>query len=318
MSQLGIHFASSPRHDGFKAYLKQAADAGSPFAVVFALDQNIQPDIDAVSPQTVTVFRHQHRPNPNKDGLDDAPLGQGDPYTVGVQWFMQSERVFKLNQGFSFYSCTNELNPKTSDDHQWAAAYWLAQMQTADMLGRSIVWGNFSPGNPEPEDWITYYRECLLYSAQYGHVLGLHEYGLGYGSLRASADHGLALRYRTVYDTVLSMGLMCPQLLVSECGSGSYVAARDLEDVKWYDSQLMADKRSGVPLIGAALYQWGGNEAGEFAALMPALAQYVAGHPTIISEMVPFNGVIHRQYMAELSEYVTTRGGQVTAFASEA
>lgn len=311
MSLLGIHFASAPRHDGLARYLQQAATAGSPFAVIVALDQNIQPDVVTYSPHTQTVFRHQVRKK--DDGLDDAPLGMDVPELAATNWYQQSETIFRLNPGFTFYACTNELNPKTHADHVWANRYWLKQMQLATAAGRRLVWGNWSAGNPEPDEWV-YYADCVRYAVANDHALGLHEYGLEYGSLQASAAHGLALRYREAYRIFHAAGWGLPWLMITECAPGSYVnnSAVDLADVKWYDSELMRDRRTGLPIVGAALYQWGGAEADKFAAVMPQLTTYVASVPQTRPETISFSGILHRQYAAELRAYVTERGGQVT------
>ena len=315
MSKIGIHFSGAARHDGFKDYLKQAADAGSPFAAVFSVDQNIVPDVLAVSPKTFTVFRHQM---PHKDGArDDAVLGQGEPYAVGVGWFSQAAKTFVKNPGFSAYCCTNELNPNNPAHHKWAAAYWLGMMNAATDAGYTIVWGNFSAGCPNLFDWAAYYGDCLRFAAQHGHILGLHEYGLDRGAMRNAAPH-LTLRYYDAYLAIVAAGLPCPQIIISECAPGSNVD-KDLRslllDLEWYDAALMNDAAAGVPIIGACLYQWGGDEAKPFADAMPVITAHVIGHPDNEPEpeIVTVSVKIHRQYVDELTAWAAIRGGTVTA-----
>ncbi len=314
MSKIGIHFSGAARHDNFKNYLKVAADAGSPFAAVFTVDQNILPDIREVSPQTFSVFRHQMRVK--DEGRDDAVLGQGDAYAVGLGWFSQCVKTFAKNPGFGAYSCTNELNPNNPDHHQWAARYWLGQMHAATKAGYTIVWGNFSAGCPEPDDWSTHYADCLRFSAANGHILGLHEYGLDSGAMRNASPYR-TLRYRSAYQAIVGAGLSCPQIIISECAPGSNVD-NDLASLKldldWYDTALMNDAANGIPLIGACLYQWGGDEAQPFSEAMPTITAHVINHPdNVMPEMVSVTVNIHKQYVTELTAFVNERGGTVTA-----
>lgn len=314
MSKIGIHFSAAPRHDRFGDYLAQAAQAGSPFAAVMALDQNIMPDILRVSPQTIGVFRHQIK-NARGEGQDDAVLGVGDGRLRGRQWIMACEPVFAQNPDFPLYSATNELNAKNPDHHRWAAAYYLGQMERADENNIKLVWGNFSTGEPDYPDWLLYYADCVSHAARFGHVLGLHEYGLDLGAMR-HAEPDRTLRYRKVYQAIVGAGLSCPQLLISECAPGSNVDS-DLAslkaDLEWYDAALMSDAAAGIPVLGACLYQWGSDEAALFAKAMPVITQHVKTHPSPpqTPDDVHFSGTIAGRYWADLAAWVSTRDGVV-------
>ena len=311
MSKIGIHFSGAARHDGFKDYLRQAAQSGSPFAAVFSADQNIVPDVLEVSPATFTVFRHQL---PHRDGArDDAVLGQGNPYAVGLGWFSQAAKTFIKNPGFGAYSCTNELNPNNPANHRWAALYWLGQMQAATDAGYTIVWGNFSAGCPDLDDWATYYGDCLRFSVQHKHILGLHEYGLKYGAMREAAPY-LTRRYRFVHQAIVTAGLPCPRIIISECAPGSNVD-RDLvslaADLKWYDAVIAADIAEGIPIIGACLYQWGGDEGPLFAKAMPVITAHVIETPDDVAqgESVNLSVNIPAAHVDALLAFVSEHGG---------
>lgn len=314
MSRLGIHISAAPRHDGFGAYLAQAARAGSPFAAVMSLDQNIMPDIRRESPQTVGIFRHQIK-DQHGEGQDDAVLGVGDGYLRGRQWLTACEPVFARNPDFPLYSATNELNAKNPDHHRWAAAYYLGQMERADENNIKLVWGNFSTGEPDYPDWLMYYADCLRHSARFGHVLGLHEYGLDFGAMRHAAPDQ-TLRYRKMYQAIVDAGLPCPQILISECGPGSHVDADLVSlrlDLEWYDAALMSDAAAGLPLIGACLYQWGSDEAALFAKAMPTITQHVATHPSPqpTPDDVHFSGTIAGRHWPDLASWVSIHEGVV-------
>lgn len=311
MSLAGLHYSFAAKHPNFGQYLSDCYNAGSPVPVIFSVMQNVAADVLKYSPTTVTVFRYQ---SSKGMGPDDWTLGQGDPIVAGQKWLNQAAAIFALNSSHTYYSATNELNPKDEAAHHWASAYWLSQMQRADELGYKIVWGNFSTGEPDYGYWLLY-APCIKYAVQHGHVLGLHEYGLDNGSMRNAAvvrEGNTVLRYQKVYDLFKQNNWGWPKLIISECAPGSYLqSSNDLADVEWYDRQLTLDRFAGLPIIGAAFYQWGGDEAAYFAPLASRFFEYIRTHPNRDQSSVNFNGTINHQYVSELAVYITERGGWV-------
>ena len=109
-----------------------------------------------------------------------------------------------------------------------------------------------------------------------GHILLLHEYGFNFVTLKNSAPY-LALRYRHAY-RLLAQYNADPPLVISEASAGVGFAGLApqlwLQDVKWYDAELMKDRA----VIGCCLYQLGGSE--NFVSLVPQLADYISQTPT--------------------------------------
>lgn len=133
-----------------------------------------------------------------------------------------------------------------------------------------------------------------------GHVLTLHQYGLHYGSLMASAPY-LALRHRrdvaflAQYDAV-------PLILINECGWGvggiPKNAQQWLADLRAYDAALMADRA----VIGACVYQLGGAE--NIVNGLTALGDYIAATPTPMEQVgqtihITLNGVEQFEHVTE-------------------
>lgn len=281
---VGIHY-SSGKHDGAQAYYKACADAGSPLALVTSLlEGGVAIDVEKNSPKTWTIYRW----TPPADGNDDPPIS-GDPIAVARERYAQAEINFRLNPGFDFYACTNELNPAKNDAgaNTWAAAYYLELMKQSDAHGRKFVWGNFSAGCPDYPDWV-FYGDAIKFATNNGHPLGLHEYGLQYGAMRNAVAGELVLRYRKVYDIFRENDWGWPLLAITECGPGSAVddPAVALEDAKWYNDRLSEDFERGITILGASFYNWGGAEAVPFARFMPLLVKWLTTptpQPTVVT-----------------------------------
>lgn len=308
MSLAGIHFSFSPKHNNFSGYLASCHNAGSPLALVFSVNQDVATDIRKHSPSTLAVFRYKDTSSNKNGNGDDWPVGQGDPTVAGRSQMDKAYAKFRLNSLHDFFSATNELNPSNEQHHHWAAAYYLSQMQRANELGIKVVWGNFSAGTPDYNEW-PYYDNCVRFSAEHGHVLGLHEYGLQYGAMRHAPDD-LVLRYRKVYASFKQRGLPWTKLIISECGPGGYISGRDLEDVVWYDEQLTADRLAGLPILGCAFYQWGMDEAAQFVDLAPRFFEYVKTHPTPVPspDWVTFDGRVPVANKAEFAQQAARLG----------
>jgi hypothetical protein len=171
---------------------------------------------------------------------------------------------------------------------------------------RSVI-GNFSAGQPPLEDW-PHFRPALESAREHGGYLGLHEYSAPVMQFGTEGDEGwLTLRYRKVYrQQLIPAGLDLP-LVITECGidgtvggsrpgphgqgwqhfvkywaelgMGTDGAGNYVEQLAWYDSELMKDDY----VVGAAIFainttsDWQTYDIlGEAAAI---LEQYLAVHP---------------------------------------
>lgn len=109
-----------------------------------------------------------------------------------------------------------------------------------------------------------------------GGVLTLHQYGLHYGALMASAPY-LALRHRRDAAFLRASDAL-PRIVINEAGPGVGGIEPDiprwLSDLSAYDAELMRDQY----VIGAAVYQLGGAE--NIVAGLSNLAGYIASTPT--------------------------------------
>lgn len=171
---------------------------------------------------------------------------------------------------------------------------------------RSVI-GNFSAGQPPLEDW-PHFRPALESAREHGGYLGLHEYSAPVMQFGTEGDEGwLTLRYRKVYrQQLIPAGLDLP-LVITECGidgtvggsrpgpdgqgwqhfvrywaelgMGTDGAGNYIEQLAWYDSELMKDDY----VVGAAIFainttkDWQTYDIlGEAAAI---LERYLAVHP---------------------------------------
>jgi hypothetical protein len=312
MSKLGVHVASGNR-GGFGDFLKQCAEAGSPVPVIFAVDQNVWPDVQQFSPETIVIFRHQPR-DADGSGLD-APGGMyhTDPITTARAWMNLLMPKWRLNPAH-YYAPINEQDAGILEHYAWLDTFTQECLRVADANGFKLALYAFSSGNPRDDvvgpdgqpivggSTLEQKWEKLLPSMRYakanGHILLLHEYGFNSpavvddqgrviaprGTLRASAPN-LALRYRRSYRYLFQFNAD-PPLVISEAsaGAGGFAGMGPdvwLADAKWYDSELMRDR----VVLGCCLYQVGGAE--NIRDIFPALGSYIASTPTPLAASGP-------------------------------
>lgn len=318
MSKLGLHVTNGNRR-GFGECLLRAAQAGSPYAVIQAVDQDVWPDVKRFSPDTIVIYRTQSDAlnKPIGDGPPD--MYTGDPVQSARRRMGQCMPNWRRNRAH-YYAPINEQDGGPASDMDWLNAFLVECVVIAQNNGFKLAGPNCSAGNPRDDSPLlnmsyTLFRhrapqvfqrlalgrsaamtaqatngiiapgsaedrwQRLLPAMQAfkagGHLLTLHEYGLQFETLQASAPY-LATRYRRVSAFLKPRNAM-PVTVINECGLGvggfSNVNTW-LADLAWYDGQLMAD----AIILGAAVYQLGGDE--NIVNGLQKLTDYVAAHPT--------------------------------------
>ncbi len=286
MSKVGFHTSAGSRR-GLGDCLRQCAEAGNPLPVIFSVDQDIWPDLERFSPQTVYIFRTQKSLRNEVIGDGPGSMYTGDPVKTAHDWLKEMMPVWALNRAH-YYAPLNEQDPAQLEGFTWLDAFMRECLNIAEANGYKLALYAFSGGNPkdvlQPASGRPFTRDdawrALIPSLQQakanGHILLLHEYGLDSGTLKNSAPY-LALRYRHAY-RLLAQFNADPPLVISEASAGVGFAGIApslwLDDVKWYDSEIMKDRA----VIGCCLYQLGGAE--NFVSLMPKLADYISQTPT--------------------------------------
>ncbi|CAG0926343.1 hypothetical protein TFLX_00018 [Thermoflexales bacterium] len=286
MSKIGFHI-SAGNHRGLSEALKKCAAAGNPLPVIFSVDQNIWLDIEQHSPTTVYIFRTQRNVRGKTIGDGPGSMYAGDPIKTARDWMAEMMPVWANNKAH-YYAPLNEQDPAQIEGFTWLNAFTLECLNIAEANGYQLALYAFSGGNPKdvltpaagrPFTRDDAWRELipsLQRAKANGHILLLHEYGFSFGELRYSQPW-LALRYRHAYRH-LAQHNADARLVISEAsanaGFGMMDTAQWLNDVKWYDSEIMKD---GV-VIGCCLYQLGGDE--NFVKMVPQLADYISQTPT--------------------------------------
>ncbi len=288
MSKLGFHISSGNRR-GLGDCLQQSANAGNPVSVIFTVEQDIWPDLQQFSPQTVLIYRTQH--NLQNVTIGDGPgsMYSSDPATTAHDWMNEMMPMWAKNKAH-YYAPLNEQDPATLEAFQWINAFTIECMNIAEANGYKLALYAFSAGNPKDvlhptvgapftrnQAWLQLIPSLQKAKAN-GHILLLHEYGLSLGTLRQSAPF-LALRYRHAY-RLLAQYNADPPLVISETSAGIGYA-KDigddiwLNDLQWYDSEIMKDRA----IIGCCMYQLGGAE--NYFQLMPQLTEYIHKTPSL-------------------------------------
>ncbi len=278
MSKLGFH-RSHGDATGLAEVLQRCHAAGSPVALIVAVDQDVWPDVDRYSPLTNVIYRTQ--PIIKHEGRDN-PIDQyaAPPVECAQRWYSFVRPKWLLNRAH-YYLPTNERNPNSPAQHEWCDVFDLEMMRLAEADGLKLALHGDSAGTPEIADW-QHYQLSLAWASAHGHILALHEYGLEHGTLKNSQPF-LALRYRSVHERVRSFAPNL-RIAITEASAGSGYDGKTgewLADAQWYDSEAMRDPY----LIGVALYNLGGAE--NFSRLLPQLGDYIASHATPTYEPPP-------------------------------
>ena len=280
MSKFGAHI-SIGRRDGFGAALQQCHDAGSPVSVLFALDQNVMPDVIAHSPSTKLIFRTQIGGDPNPPNI-----WQGEPVVAADNWYNYRKPTW-LHNPAHYYCASNEPDPGTLTQFAWLNKFEFHLMHRANADGLKLAIGAHSTGTPSDDGGVSRYQRwnelvpSLQYAKAHGHILLLHEYGFD-TILPQSAPHH-ALRFRDALDYLAPLSAD-PQVVISECSDFngySGEGASWLNGVEWYDQQVISDPR----VLGFCGYQLGGAE--NWYSLISQWADWVSAHPTPVIEPPP-------------------------------
>lgn len=310
MSKLGVHVSAGNRR-GFGQFLQYCADAGNPVPVLFAVDQDVWPDILKFSPTTLVIYRHQPKDNQGC-GLDGpTDIYKGDPISSARAWMARITGNWRMNRAH-YYAPLNEQDPPTLAAFAWLNTFMFECMVVAESAGLKLALYAFSAGNPktlldEAGNAIATPEQCWLelvpslkHAKQNGHILILHEYGFDSPAtadapattLRASEPH-LALRYRAAYRYLHQFGAT-PKVVIGEASAGvgakpawdSITRQQWLADLAWYDAELMRD----AAVLGCCAYQAGGDE--DLSEMFTAMAGYIGRTPTPAPEADPVVGVV--------------------------
>jgi uncharacterized protein YkwD len=299
-SKLGV-FISAGNRRGFGDFLQTIANAGKHLAIVAVLDQDVGPDLQRFGHgQTLVVGRTQRDSTgqPIEDCID--PQGTNGSYALDPQqaaqaYFDRVKPVWAANSSVKVWQPLNECDSYLD----WQSNFYIALMKLAEGAGYRLALYGSSAGNPRDLVSARQMIPALQYAKKHGHYLALHEYGFSSpelrdaqgnliapaGTLRASAP-SLALRYRSLYKNVLIPKNADAPLLLTEVGPGvggiiGLSMEQWLDDLSWYDSELMKDNY----VVGAAIYQLGGAE--DIVSALPALGGYIASSLVQIPTSTP-------------------------------
>jgi hypothetical protein len=256
--------------------------------VIFSVGQSMWDELQQLSPQTVFIFRTQTDVHQNEIGDGPGSMYTGDPIQTARDWMALMLPMWALNKAH-YYAPLNEQDPADLAGFAWLNTFTIECMKIAEASGYKLALYAFSAGNPknlmkpDTEEVISTQQECwaelipsLKMAKANGHILLLHEYGLGFGTLKASAPYH-ALRYRAVYEQ-LHANNADPLLVISEASMGVGFGGNDqtvfMKDAEWYDKELCKDWW----VIGCCLYQLGGDE--NLMDLLPKLSDYISITPT--------------------------------------
>ena len=290
MSKIGVHSVLGPK-TGFGNFLRKIRDAGQTLAVVKCVD-DFGPAQEAkqVNPTTLTVGRLntlRDAEGQNIDAQGFEPLKPDGTYVDArkvAEWYYSLARPkWQAHPFIDVWETFNEL----SSYWDWQSDFYIAMMDLADVDGFKLAHYACSTGNPPNAAAARQMLPCLKEAKKRGHYLALHEYGgVGLNILTLRGTQPLhALRHRALYQTILIPNQADPKLIISECGQdgGAVFAGTEtfIEDFAWYDSEVMKDEH----VVGVCAWTLGNWAGANFQEALPALADYIISHPTLMSPL---------------------------------
>lgn len=315
--KLSVHVGSKPT--GLQDFERIANPA-----VIYSLNNTVTP----VNSNTLVIRRVQ---NGVWGRLPDAmgqpgyfkPVSQGgiDPVSAARHemtgktiYVPKRDRLNLLDYwrlGYAdYYAPYNEPVLGESIDHidkaKWLNDYTCEALLIAGAVDLSLSIFSFASGNPHPET-LPYLREAVELCYHLNGVIDLHEYGIE-GPLMSSPSSGALgyRRFRQAFD-------VCPPIVISEASSGNGYDT-GLSGQAWandmiaYAHELECDDY----VLGACAFQLdqGAESHIDYNTLM--LYANAARDLVVEPDMFTASVTMHTQYRAELTAYVTERGGTVT------
>lgn len=313
--KLSVHVGNRPT--GLQDFERTATPA-----VIYCLNNTIEP----VSPHTITIRRIQNDVwgrLPDAMSVTDYFL-HVDP-VAAARHELTEKTIYVPKRGrlnlldywrlgyADYYAPYNEPVLGESVDHilkaRWLNDYTCEALEIAHNNGLKLCVGSFATGNPHPDTWGAL-TSMVAMCAAYGGLIDLHEYGVE-GPLMSSPSSG-ALRYRAFHDHFL----VCPDIVISEFWWGNGFESSGNSVLQINDALAYAVELERDPyVVGACAFQLdqGAESDIPYRVLMDyaTAARDLVVTPPPPVEMLHFGGVVHRQYKAELNQYLAERGGRI-------
>jgi hypothetical protein len=282
-SKIGLHVVGGP-HEGLDEFLLRCALAEHPVALVKCVD-----DFEAAfkakrySNKTLTIGRVNAAWLSRKDEVDlqaweppqftpQAEFHYTTAQEAAEKYYELVKPIWKLNPVIDVWETFNEF----SWHWDWQADFYLRLMDLAEADGYRLGMWSPSAGNPPAEFYPEIARTCRRAKQHGNHILCVHEYSLD--GLLKEAPPDLVTRYRQLYRYLEQEDVVIP-LVISEAGENGGGGFTGVEvfvnDFAWYDRQLSRDSY----VIGCAAWTLGDWSGANFAAALPALADYITGRP---------------------------------------
>lgn len=291
VSKIGIH-SCGPRRRGFGPFLQTIKDAGRRVSVVKCRDDSgAAHEAKQYWPDVLTIGAFTQ--------FDKPPLSEAQ--------YQKLVKLAKLNPWCDYFEVFNEENGQYAAQ----ADTYIRLMPRMAADGLRLAMFSCASGTPPMPDedggaaYAEIARACkYAVDNHFDAVLCVHEYVSSGGTIG---------RYVNLADYLIERGAMLP-IVISEWGFETHPGDTQLmAAVNAYDPTYMIDSW----VEGCATWTLGGGGwgASNYENALPRLAQYIAAVPPVIvvpPEMVTVSVTIHRQYLAELTALVETRGGKVT------
>ncbi len=327
MSKVGFHKIIGPSN-GYGDALKRCALAGQPVRVIKCVDdfsgatEAKQESQDTITVGRLNKARDEHGAKFDLSGMDGRAVAAGSPSNINIsmvradaEWYYSIVKpVWDINSQIDYWECFNEW----SFHWEYQALFYIEMMDIVERDRYKLALFGCSVGNP-PEHTYPAIAQATARAREFGgHVLSLHEYGLGsitntqaltlkgvplahalvtqhniQSVLTQARAAGkdllsiptlkgtqpfLALRYRTLHKYLKDNQAEC-DIIITECGQAGGFDFIGTQPLVDDLAWYDSEMQKDSYLLGATQFTLGKWFQSNFQDALPALADYIIANP---------------------------------------
>ena len=209
-----------------------------------------------------------------------------------------------------YYAPYNEPVLGESIDHiekaKWLNDYTCEALRIAHDEGLSLSIFSFASGNPHP-DTLPYLRDAVELCYHYNGIIDLHEYGIN-GALMGSPSSGACgyRSFRRAFD-------VCPPIVISEASAGNGYDT-GLRGQAWVNDMIAyaVELERDDYVLGVCAFQLDQGAESHIDTSTLMLYANAARNLVVSPDTFTASVTMPTKYRAELTAYVTERGGTVS------
>lgn len=199
---MGLHMIVGAQREPILELAERLHNIGWPLGTLKGTSgtEDIIAAVEAISPETVTIFRSLE----TSAGLRDCPNPANPPELEARNW-LNDLRSYWAGVPADYFEIINECGQPAS----WLVPFSIEAMKSANEHGECLLLFSYGPGNPELEEFAQLtpvFEYALAHPCASGrlHGIALHAYGVDPNTLVSESGIYLGLRHRLLMAPILS------------------------------------------------------------------------------------------------------------------